>query len=222
MSSTVYVGLAVTSHTTAASTTAAVSSVSVTASAGTPTAGLPTGWSQQDIGAVTIAGTGTYSNGTFQIKASGSDIWGTADGFHYVYEQLSGDASIVARVASLGAADAWSKAGVMIRASLTAGSAHANMLVSAAKGTALQYRPSTGASSLHIAGPAVAPPQYIRLDRVGNMLTGYQSVNGVDWVRVGAVSIPMNSTVYVGIAVTSHNTSATTTANVDHVTVTAQ
>jgi regulation of enolase protein 1 (concanavalin A-like superfamily) len=221
MGATVYVGLAVTSHTTAASTTAAISSVSVTGSGGASTA-LPAGWSQQDVGSVTIAGNATYSNGTYQITASGADIWGTADAFHYVYQQLSGNGSIVARVAGVTAANAWSKAGVMIRASLTAGSAHANMLASAGKGTALQYRPSTGADSVNIAGPSVSPPAWIRLDRSGNTLTAYESANGTSWVQVGVVTITLPSTVYVGIAVTSHNTSATTTATVDHVTVTVQ
>jgi phosphatidylserine/phosphatidylglycerophosphate/cardiolipin synthase-like enzyme/regulation of enolase protein 1 (concanavalin A-like superfamily) len=221
MGSTVYVGLAVTSHTTAAATTAAVANVSVTASGGGSTA-LPDGWSQQDIGAVSPAGSGIYSNGTYQISAAGADIWGTSDAFHYVYRQLTGDGSIVARVASVTAAHAWSKAGVMIRASLSADSAHANMLASAGKGTALQYRPATGADSLNITGPSVSPPTWIRLDRSGNTLTAYQSANGTSWVQVGSVSISMPSTVYVGIAVTSHNTSASTTATVDSVTVTGQ
>ena len=221
MGANVYVGLAVTSHTTAASTTAAVSGVSVTASGGGSTA-LPDGWSQQDIGAVTIAGNGVYSNGTYQISASGADIWGTADAFHYVYRQITGDGSIVARVASVTAAHAWSKAGVMVRASLSPGSAHATMLASAGKGTALQYRPTTGGDSLNIGGPSVSPPTWIRIVRSGNALTAYQSADGVNWVQVGAVSISMPSTVYVGIAVCSHNTAATTTATADHVTVEGQ
>jgi len=96
------------------------------------------------------------------------------------------------------------------------------MLASAGKGTALQYRPSTGADSVNIAGPSVSPPAWIRLDRSGNTLTAYESANGTSWVQVGVVTITLPSTVYVGIAVTSHNTSATTTATVDHVTVTVQ
>ena len=204
-----------------ASTTAAIDNVSVTASGGGSTA-LPTGWDHKDVGAVTIPGNATYSNGTYQIQASGADIWGTADAFHYAYRQITGDGSIVAHVDTVTAANAWSKAGVMIRASLDPGSAHANVLASAGKGTALQYRATTGAESVNIAGPSVSPPTWIRLDRSGNTLTAYQSSNGTSWVKVGSVSITMPSTVYVGLAVTSHNTGATTTAAVDQVTVTGQ
>jgi regulation of enolase protein 1 (concanavalin A-like superfamily) len=218
MNSTVYVGLAVTSHTTSTSTTAAVSSVSVTSSGGQSTA-LPPGWTQQDVGSVTIAGNGTYTDGTYQITASGADIWGTADAFHYVYRQLIGDGSIVAHLASLTAAHAWSKAGVMIRASLSPDSAHAFMLVSAGKGSALQYRPSAGAESQSVSGPFVAPPQWVRLDRAGDTLTAYQSANGANWNEVGSVTVPLADTVFVGLAVTSHNTTASTTAVVDSVTV---
>ena len=171
---------------------------------------------------MTMAGNATYSNGTYQISAAGADIWGTADAFHYVYRQLTWDGSIVAHVTNVTAAHAWSKAGVMIRASLSANAAHANMLSSAGKGTALQYRPTNGGDSLNIAGPAVAPPTWIRIDRSGNTLTAYQSGNGTSWVQVGSVSISMPGTVYVGMAVTSHNTAASTTATVDQVTVTGQ
>jgi regulation of enolase protein 1 (concanavalin A-like superfamily) len=218
MNSTVYVGLAVTSHTTSTSTTAAVSSVSVTSSGGQSTA-LPPGWTQQDVGSVTIAGNGTCTDGTYQITASGADIWGTADAFHYVYRQLIGDGSIVAHLASLTAAHAWSKAGVMIRASLSPDSAHAFMLVSAGKGSALQYRPSAGAESQSVSRPFVAPPQWVRLDRAGDTLTAYQSANGANWNEVGSVTVPLADTVFVGLAVTSHNTTASTTAVVDSVTV---
>jgi hypothetical protein len=51
------------------------------------------------------------------------------------------------------------------------------------------------------------------------MVTAYRSADGVKWTVIGSDAITMTETVYVGIAVTSHNVSAATTAVVDALTV---
>ena len=48
----------------------------------------------QDVGATGLAGSASYSNGTFTVKGAGADIWGTADGFFYASQSISGDAQI--------------------------------------------------------------------------------------------------------------------------------
>jgi len=179
---------------------------------------LPSPWADRDIGSVPIAGSAQDNSGTFTVRGSGADIWGTADAFHFVYHTLDGNGSIQARVAGVTEANAWSKAGVMIRESLAANSKHAFMLVSAAKGVALQWRPSTGGSTLNATGSASAPPRWVRLVRNGTTITGYESADGATWKAVGSETISMASTVYVGLAVTSHTTSAETTATITNVT----
>ncbi len=106
----------------------------------------------------------------------------------------------------------------MIRESLASNSRHAFMLVSAAKGVALQWRPATGGSTLNVTGSSSAPPRWVRLVRSGSTITGYESADGVTWKAVGSETISMASTVYVGLAVTSHTTSAATTATITNVT----
>ena len=82
---------------------------------------LPSPWASTDIGNPQVAGTSTYFSGTFTITASGSDIWGTADQFRFVYRPITGEVEIVARIASISTqAHRWSQAGVMIRESLIA------------------------------------------------------------------------------------------------------
>src|SRR5207249_6713683 len=61
---------------------------------------LPSPWSQADVGGVGLPGSASYSSPTFTVQGSGGDIWGAADGFHYVYQPINGDAQIVARVTS--------------------------------------------------------------------------------------------------------------------------
>jgi regulation of enolase protein 1 (concanavalin A-like superfamily) len=82
----------------------------------------------------------------------------------------------------------------------------------------MQWRPATGGTSLNATGSASAPPRWVRLVRSGNTITGYESADGSTWTAVTSQTISMASTVYVGLAATSHTTTATTTAMITNVT----
>jgi len=209
--SSAYVGLAVTSHDAGARTTATVSNVSVVRT------GLAAGQQNADIGAPALAGAASYASGAYTVRAAGEDIWGTADQFHFVYQPMSGNVELVARVASLTSAHSWTKAGVMVRESLSAGSRHATMFASTGKGYAFQRRPETGGLSVHTAGGTGAPPGWLRLVRTGDLFQAYRSSDGVSWTATGSDTIPMGTTVYVGLAVTSHNATTAATAVMDNV-----
>ncbi len=183
---------------------------------------LPSPWLSADIGNPQIAGRSTYSSGTFTITAAGSDIWGTSDQLHFVYRPITGDVEIIARVASITTqAHRWSKAGVMIRESLTAQSRHAMMIGSAAAGYAFQRRAQTAGSSDSTGGPADAPPGWVRLVRKGDLFSAYYATDGVNWRLVGSDTIPMGDTVYVGLPMTSHSKTVSATAKLDSVKVIA-
>ena len=161
-----------------------------------------------------------WSHGTqFTVTGQGADIWSNADAFHYAYRRLTGDGTIIARVVTVQFADRWSKAGVMIRETLDAGSTHAFMLVSAGKGAAFQRRDATNDISVNTAGSLSAPPRWVKLTRSGNAFSAYESADGTTWTLDGTDTIPMAATVYVGLAVTSHTTAASCTATFDGVTV---
>ena len=200
---------------------AATTSSSVTVTVGsTPPPGLPSGWAHADLGATPIAGDATFSNGVYSVKGSGADVWGTADAFHFAYRTMNGDGSIVARVTSVQQGiHAWVKAGVMIRRSLTAGSAHAFMLASASKGMAFQRRAASNGESASTAGSLSAAPRWVKLQRNGNLFSAYESADGVNWTLVGTDSISMGTTVYVGLAVTSHSTGTAATCLFDSVVI---
>ena len=211
LNASAYVGIAVTSHNAGARTTATVSDVTVVRKA------LPAGQRSIDIGSPTPAGSASYSSGTYTIKAGGTDIWSAADQFHFAYQAMTGNAEIVARVASITNTHAWAKAGVMIREALTAQSRHATMFASVSKGYAFQRRPETGGLSVHTSGGSGAPPGWVRLVRTGDRFDAYRSADGVSWTAVGSDTIPMADTVYVGLAATSHNTITTVTSVITNV-----
>jgi parallel beta-helix repeat protein len=52
----------------------------------------------------------------------------------------------------------------------------------------------------------------VKLVRTGNTFKAYQSANGRLWSLINSATISMATTVYMGLAVTSHNNSALTTA----------
>ena len=134
--------------------------INVGVATGQTTWSLPAPWSAQDIGGSAIAGTSSFDQGTFTINASGEDIWGQSDQFHFVYQQVSGDVDVIARVDSVSPTDAWAKAGVMIRLSLAPNAAHASAFVTAGNGIAFQSRAQDSGTSTHTAGPAVAAPAW--------------------------------------------------------------
>jgi regulation of enolase protein 1 (concanavalin A-like superfamily) len=213
MPATVLVGLAANGNTTTALATGTFDNVTVAAPA------LPAGWASQDIGAVGVAGSATHSGGTFTVKGAGADVWGTSDAFHFAYRTLNGDGTIVARVASVQGDQAWTKMGVMIRASADPSAAYAFMLVSTAKGLAFQRRVSGGAFATHTGGGAGSAPRWVRLDRAGNTITAAVSADGATWTVVGSDTFTMPTTVLVGLAAHGNNTTTLATGTFDGVAV---
>jgi beta-glucanase (GH16 family) len=165
---------------------------------------LPSPWVSTDLGAVTPAGEATYSGGTFTVKGAGADIWESSDQFQYVNQAITGDAEIIAKVNSLTNTNTYAKAGVMFRETLTPTSKHAMTDVSAGAGIEFLSRDTTSGITTAevVAGTA---PKWIRIVRSGNVFTSYSSDNGTTWTQIGTPkTIAMASTVYVGMAVTSH------------------
>jgi RHS repeat-associated protein len=187
---------------------------------------LPSGWLDQDIGTVGTAGSAGYASGTFTVKGAGTTISGTADSFHFAYQSLSGDGTIVARLASLEGGGAYHFAGIMIRETLTAGSTEANVGYGYSSGGYYLFsfddRASTGGSTANQPGPYTNLPYWLRLTRSGSTFTAYTSSDGVYWTPTGnSVTISMATNVYIGLAVDSNITSQLATATFDNVSVTA-
>jgi len=161
-------------------------------------------------------------NGIYEVSGAGNDIWGNSDQFQYVYKTLNGDATMVARVTSNGeGSNQWAKGGVMIRASLAGGSTHAFMPITAGGGNGASFQrriEADLASSNNDSGDVVAPPYWVKLERAGDDFSGYISADGEAWTQLGeAVTIAMADPVYIGLAVTSHQSGEVRTFTFDSV-----
>ncbi len=202
---------------TVSATTAVILTATNTGGAGSGTLTLTiannlAGLTAQDIGNVSYTGSTIYNSGSgaYVVTGSGADIWNTADGFQFGWKQMSGDFSIVARIDSVSGSDSWSKAGIMIRDTLQAGSTNAMVLISKNNGATFQRRLSTGASSVYNSGPSVTAPYWIKIQKAGTAITAYTSASGTTWTQFSNDTLTFGATMYVGLAVTSHGTGTAT------------
>jgi uncharacterized repeat protein (TIGR02543 family) len=167
--------------------------------------GLPSPWATQDIGTVNPAGSATWAADSFTVKGSGADIWGAADAFRFVSQSLTGDATIIARVASQSNSNGWAKSGIMLREALTAGAKHVTLVVTPSNGVNLQYRATTGGTSTTVAaGTGITAPIWLKLVHSGSTFTAYRSTDGVTWTQAATLTQTMVSPLYAGLCVCSH------------------
>jgi regulation of enolase protein 1 (concanavalin A-like superfamily) len=224
MPAATFVGLAVTARDANLTATATMSNVSIEQSATSESTSSPSTatWSNSDVGSPITAGSSTISSGTYTVSGAGWDIWDNRDEFQYLYQRVTGDVEIIARLEGITGADEWwSKAGVMLRESLAAGSRHALMAGTGRSGWAFQRRLLTDGTSYHTSGPITNPPGWVRLVREGNLFTAYYSTNGSSWTIVGTDTIAMGSTIYAGLAVSASNTLERANGTFTNVTVRA-
>lgn len=224
LGATAYVGASVSSSRHGVWATASFDHVLVQPGAFVTPDALPPGWSHQDIGAVGVPGGASYdgASSTFTVRGAGADVWGTGDAFQYAYTRMSGDGTVVARVATMSAGASWIKAGVMIREALNPASPHAFMLVSYAKGVAFQRRTTADGLSTSTTIGGFQVPRWVKLSRAGDTITASHSADGATWTVVGSDTIPISADVLVGLAVSSHTAAAAATATFDYVSVTAE
>ena len=184
----------------------------------TPPGALPSSWSHQDIGSVGVAGNAGSAGATFSVAGSGGDIWNSADAFHFAYLPMTGDGTIIARVASQESTSTWAKSGVMMRETLASNSAYVFTMITPSNGVAVQARTATGiaATGTNTNGPFA--PHWVKLVRSGTAFTGYNSLDGVTWTQSSpSVAVSMTNSIYAGLAVTSGNNSATNLSTFDSV-----
>ncbi|MGC4016592.1 MAG: DUF1349 domain-containing protein [Luteolibacter sp.] len=84
----------------------------------------------------------------------------------------------------------------------------------------MQWRSSTDGSSSNSNTAGTTAPYWVRMARVGNVLTGSYSADGVTWTQQSTATITMGTDVYVGLSLCANNTSSTCTATFDSFSVT--
>jgi hypothetical protein len=193
---------------------------------------LPANFKDEDINEPDTPGKTTVdAKGVWTITAGGSDVWGTADQFHFTYTTLPGNGNVTMRfVGRSGVADtAPAKSGPMMRASNAADAVSAFLPYQGdGRNVDPHFRFETGGGTTNFEienrghAPAPGKPIWQRLERQGNRFSGLISDDGKTWTSLVSVTMEnMPAAVLAGLAATHHGASDgdAVTATYDNVTI---
>jgi hypothetical protein len=156
--------------------------------------------------------------GAYTITGSGADIWNTSDEFHFAYKEFTGTGTIIAKVESVQNTHEFAKAGIMIRDTLDADSRYASLFITPENGVRFQYRTDTSANTDRQFTEGITAPYWVKLERtLGGLARAYYSADGTTWDPFDVQSITMNTPMYIGLAVTSHDAALTCEAKFSNV-----
>jgi hypothetical protein len=206
-------GVAVTSHDDSALATAQFDTLTIGVQA--------TDWTAAAVGAA-ANGSATEQNGTWTIAGVGSDIWGNADSFEYLSRRVAGsNLQLLARIDDLQNTHPFAKAGLMLRAGLDPGAPTVILDVTPGGSVELMARSTASGAMTFLGGAIVTTPAWLQLSwsvdgAATTHVTAAISTDRVTWTPVGAsVALSLPDIYLAGVAVTSHDTSHSTTAHVD-------
>jgi hypothetical protein len=163
------------------------------------------------------------NTGTLAVEGSGSDIWDTFDRMYYLATPARGAVELTAVLTSAPRrTDPSAKAGLMLRETLEDTARNVFFCATPDHGFLVQWRHNNGGGTTSAAGGASGTyPLFMRIRRLGDVVTCYRSSDGTAYSRAGqAVSLPsLSPDVFVGFAVTAHHDGSLTHAEFNQITL---
>jgi TolB protein len=173
-----------------------------------------------DVGAVLHPGSIEYSAAerTYTVAGSGENMWFAADALHFAWKKVSGDVTLTADISFVGTGgNAHRKAVLMIRQSLDADAAYADVALHGSGLTSLQARDQKGATT-HEVQSAVSAPARVRIAKRGDYFYMWLAGPGEELgMAGGSMRVPLHEPFYAGIGVCSHDKDAMEKAVFSHV-----
>jgi len=161
-----------------------------------------------DIGNVAKPGSADFNptNGEYLIAGGGANIWGANDALHFVWVKMSGDLTLAANIKFLGNGGvAHRKSCLMLRQSLAANSAYADVAFHGNGMTALQCRDADGEATHEIILD-VSAPERVRVEKHGDYVTLSVATNGGKLHPAGTMyRVQLKEPFYVGLGVCAHD-----------------
>jgi serine/threonine protein kinase len=166
----------------------------------------------------------SYVGGGARVVGGGENIWEKKDHFVYVFTKITGDFDYRLRIHSLSPdAEIYARAGLMARDSFSdPGSREVMVGVNAENTFQALMRTATGGEATsqppNPLPPAGGSNSWVRLQRLGSVFHCYTGTNGIEWTELNQFDSasgaegPFADPIYLGIAVSSHQTNATITA----------
>jgi endoglucanase len=145
------------------------------------------------------------SRGEYRLTGSGSNIWGTADAFHFAAKPVAGDVDLAAAIRFVGEGkNPHRKAGLMLRASSAADSPYVHAVVHGDGLVSLQYRETAGGETKEVKAQLKTVPAQLALHRRGDVFTMLAGAPGTPLQRAAALKLALPASVLAGLAVSSH------------------
>jgi hypothetical protein len=173
-------------------------------------AATPSGFEAANIGAPDTEGSVEVNGNVWSVSGSGNDFNGaTEDQLFFVYKTIKGNGSVQARL--VGPESGGQYVGIMIRESVNANAASAGLIMSTST-LAWITRPAADEAATRQNGASTEEyPKWMRLQRVGNSVTGFTSTDGRLWQQIaGPITLPFAESSVMGIAVSSRASDAIT------------
>ena len=170
--------------------------------------------SHSDVGLNPKPGSAVFDAATseYRVTGGGKNMWAGVDAFQFVWKKIPGDFTLTADVHFVGVgAEDHRKAALVVRQSLDASSAYADVALHGDGLTALQFRPVAGTETSEVRSPVTGPTR-IRLEKRGAQLTMYAGKPGELLTASGPVTIDFKGDLYVGLGVCSHDAGVLETA----------
>jgi TolB protein len=184
---------------------------------------LGTFTSSGDIGNPAIKGSAEFSNGQYRITGSGANMWAKQDQFQYVWREMTGNFAVTAMLGFLGQGAEHRKAGIMVRQSLDTDAAYADVVIHGNGMPALQWRSKQGEDTNTFDLPFDGPATFnVKLVRTGVKIYMYMAKDGAEPKEIANTEVSFRNPVLVGLAVCSHEASASDTVIFSNVSVEAQ
>jgi hypothetical protein len=178
---------------------------------------IPAPWTNASIGGAPGGAQAIpcLAEGTFEVSSSGFPT-PTADKQNYLHQTICGDGEITVHVSNIIGSGS---AGVEFRETLLPGSKRASLKTQLTPILRRQVRLVTNGAMQQVFLVKPNPPSWLRMTRVGNVFTGYSSMDGVEWDFAFTATISMANCITVGMLSESLNNSVINQAWFDNVTV---
>jgi hypothetical protein len=200
-------------------------------------AGLVSPWKQQDLGGVSLKGTTSFDGKIFAVESTGFGIDSVSDGAHFTYQSLRDDGEITVRFVPQPSSQ-FSKFGLTFRESTEGKSAHVSLSIYPGNSGQMEApdwhtrfvvrRLAGEKAEITYVGPGLSEPAvsngrltgyfWLRLQRKGNVFSGFTSYDGKTWTNAGDVSVPLAKDILIGFIVASGMKNSTTVF-FDHVSI---
>jgi hypothetical protein len=167
-----------------------------------------------DVGAPPMKGSAEFdaASGQYKITGSGTDIWGKADQFHYVWREMSGDFAVTATAQFLTDGIDHRKAAIMLRQTADADSPFVHLVIHGNGMPSVQFRTVKGGGANTVDMPILGAGTFkLKLVRQGSAITVWLAKGDEPLRQLGTTQNQIGSPVLVGLAVASHTQTAVNT-----------